>query len=110
MDHFKIDQKLLESIMARPEGEGLYPFFEEVTRVVDLITEEVNLPICGSSDQSGRDHHGDQPHLTEKEILETVAKNVVEYLGAESREPTNIRSWEGGDDLFWILSSSDGGS
>lgn len=41
MDHFKIDQKLLESIMADLKAKGCNLSFEEVTRVVDLITEEV---------------------------------------------------------------------
>ena len=44
MDHFKIDQKLLESITAnlKREGCGLSP--EETTGVVDMITGEVIYP------------------------------------------------------------------
>jgi hypothetical protein len=38
MDHFRIDQKLLESIMVDLKGKGCTLSFEEVTRVVDMIT------------------------------------------------------------------------
>jgi signal transduction histidine kinase len=84
MDHFKIDQKLLESIMADLKAKGCNLSFEEVTRVVDLITEEVIYRYVDRLISRVETILEINPHLTEKEILETVAKNVVEYLGAEA--------------------------
>jgi len=84
MDHFKIDQKLLESIMADLKAKGCNLSFEEVTRVVDLITEEVIYRYVDRLISQVETILEIDPHLTEKEILETVAKNVVEYLGAEA--------------------------
>ena len=84
MDHFKIDQKLLESIMADLKAKGCNLSFEEVTRVVDLITEEVIYRYVDRLISQVETIMEINPHLTEKEILETVAKNVVEYLGAEA--------------------------
>jgi transcriptional regulator with GAF, ATPase, and Fis domain len=84
MDHFKIDQYLLESIMADLKEKGCTLSFEEVTRVVDLITEEVIYRYVEQLISQVETILEINPHLTEKEILETVAKNVVEYLGAEA--------------------------
>ena len=84
MDHFKIDQKLLESIMADLKAKGCNLSFEEVTRVVDLITEEVIYRYVDHLISQVETIMEINPHLAEKEILETVAKNVVEYLGAEA--------------------------
>ena len=41
MDHFQIDRKLLESIMAGLREKGCALSLEEGGRAVDLITEEV---------------------------------------------------------------------
>jgi signal transduction histidine kinase len=84
MDHFKIDQKLLESIMADLRAKGCTLSFEEVTRVVDLITEEVIYRYVDQLISQVETILEINPHLNEREILETVAKNVVEYLGAEA--------------------------
>jgi signal transduction histidine kinase len=93
MDHFKIDQKLLESIMADLKEKGCTLSFEEVTRVVDLITEEVIYRYVDRLISQAETILEINPHLTEKEILETVAKNVVEYLGAEA---ASIRIYDPG--------------
>jgi signal transduction histidine kinase len=93
MDHFKIDQKLLESIMADLRGKGCSLSFEEVTRVVDLITEEVIYRYVDRLISQAETILEINPHLTEKEILEAVAKNVVEYLGAEA---ASIRIYDPG--------------
>lgn len=84
MDHFKIDHKLLESIMADLNERGCNLSFEEVTRVVDVITEEVIYRYVDHLISQVETILEINPHLTEKEILETVARNVVEYLGAEA--------------------------
>jgi len=93
MDHFKIDQKLLESIMADLKEKGCTFSFEEVTRVVDLITEEVIYRYVDRLISQTETILEINPHLSEKEILETVAKNVVEYLGAEA---ASIRIYDPG--------------
>ena len=93
MDHFKIDQKLLESIMADLKEKGCSLSFEEVTTVVDLIKEEVLYQYVDRLISQVETILEINPHLTEKEILETVAKNVVEYLGAEA---ASIRIYDPG--------------
>ncbi len=93
MDHFKIDQKLLESIMADLTEKGCSLSFEEVTRVVDMITEQVIYRYVGRLISQAETILEIDPTLTEKEILETVAKNVVEYLGAEA---ASIRIYDPG--------------
>ncbi len=93
MDHFKIDQKLLESIMADLKGKGCTLSFQEVTRVVDMITEEVIYRYVDHLISQVETIMEINPHLAEKEILETVAKNVVEYLGAEA---ASIRIYDPG--------------
>ena len=93
MDHFKIDQKLLESIMADLREKGCSLSFGEVTRVVDLITEEVIYRYVDRLISQAETILEINPHLAEKEILEAVAKNVVEYLGAEA---ASIRIYDPG--------------
>jgi signal transduction histidine kinase len=84
MDHFEIDQNLLESIMADLKEKGCTLSLEEVTRVVDLITEEVIYRYVEQLISQVETILEINPYLSEKEILEAVAKNVVEYLGAEA--------------------------
>jgi signal transduction histidine kinase len=84
MDHFKIDRKLLESIMAGLREKGWALSLEEVSWVVDLITEEVIYRYVDRLISQAETVLEIDPTLTEKEILETVAKTVVEYLGAEA--------------------------
>jgi signal transduction histidine kinase len=93
MDHFKIDQKLLQSITANLGEKGCTLSFEEVTRVVDLITQEVIYRYVDRLITQVETILEINPHLTEKEILETVAENVVEYLGAEA---ASIRIYDPG--------------
>ena len=93
MDHFKIDQKLLESIMADLRGKGCTLSLEEVAKVVDLITEEVIYRYVDQLISQAETILEINPSLTEKEILETVAKNVVAYLGAEA---ASIRIYDPG--------------
>src|SRR4030043_1271863 len=93
MDHFQIDQELLESIMADLKEKGCALSFEEVTRVVDLITEEVIYRYVDRLISQAETILEINPSLTEKEILETVAGNVVDYLGAEA---ASIRIYDPG--------------
>ena len=93
MDHFKIDQKLLNSVMVDLRARGCLLSFEEVTRVVDLISEEVIYRYVDQLITQVETILEINPHLTEREILEIVAKNVVEYLGAEA---ASIRIYDPG--------------
>ena len=93
MDHFKIEQKLLKSIMVDLRAKGCTLSFEEVTRVVDLISEEVIYRYVDQLISKVETILEINPHLAEREILEIVAKNVVEYLGAEA---ASIRIYDPG--------------
>jgi signal transduction histidine kinase len=93
MDHFKIDQELLKSIMADLKEKGCTLSFKEVTKVVDLITEEVIYRYVDRLISQVETVLEINPHLSEKEILEAVAKSVVEYLGAEA---ASIRIYDPG--------------
>jgi len=84
MDHFKIDQKLMESIMADLREKGCSLSLGEVATVVDLIKEEVLYRYVDRLISQVEAILEINPSLSEKEILQRVAKNVVEYLGAEA--------------------------
>jgi len=93
MDWFKIDQKLLKSVMVDLRTRGYPLSFEEVTRVVNLIAEEVIHRYVDQLISQVETILEINPHLAEREILEIVAKNVVEYLGAEA---ASIRIYDPG--------------
>jgi signal transduction histidine kinase len=84
MDHFKIDQKLVESIMANLKEKGCNLSLEEVVTVVDLIKEEILYQYVDRLITQVETILEIDPSLEEKEILQRVAKNVVEYLGAKA--------------------------
>ena len=83
MDPLKIDQKLLESISSRLLGKGLSLSLEDVTAVADLIKDEIVYLYVNKLITQLRKILGIDPSLTEREILQFVAKTIVEYLGAE---------------------------
>ncbi|HUL38416.1 MAG TPA: GAF domain-containing sensor histidine kinase [Thermodesulfobacteriota bacterium] len=93
MDHFRINPKLLESILADLRDKGCVLSLEEIATVVDFVTEEVLFPYVDRLISQAETILEINPHLTEKEILETVAKHVVEYLGAEA---ASIRIYDPG--------------
>ena len=93
MDHFKIDQELIESIRTHLKEEGCHLSFEEVVAVVDLIKEEVLYQYVDRLISQVETILEINPSLSEKEILEAVAKNVVDYLGAEA---ASIRIYDPG--------------
>jgi len=84
MDHFKIDQKLVESVRVSLKEKGCDLSLEEVTTVVDLIGEEVLYQYVDRLISQIETILEINPSLTEKEILQSVAKNIVEFLGAEA--------------------------
>ena len=80
MDHFRMDRNLLESITANLKEKGCPLSFEEVTRVVDVIKEEVIGQYVDRLISQAEAILEIDPSRTEKEILETVAKNVVDFF------------------------------
>jgi signal transduction histidine kinase len=84
MDHFTIDRELVESMMGCLKGKGCNLSLEEVMTVVDLIREEVLYRYVDGLISKVETILEINPALTEKEILQAVARSVVEYLEAEA--------------------------
>jgi len=84
MNYFKVDQKLVESIMADVKEKGFNFSLEEVAAVVDLIKDEVLYRYVDRLISQVETILEINPSLTEKEILQEVAKSIVEYLQAEA--------------------------
>jgi signal transduction histidine kinase len=79
----KFDQSLLDSVVAKLKATGCALSLEEMTTLIDQIKEGVffrYLDLLISQVESILDIN---PSLSEKEIFQAVAKNAVEYLGAE---------------------------
>ena len=83
MDQFKVDQKILD-FMAGLKEKGSQPFFEEVVDVVNLIKDELLYQYVDRLITQVESILETDPSLSEQQILETVAKNVVEFLEAEA--------------------------
>lgn len=84
MDHFKIDQKLIDSIMAHLKEKGCNLSPDEVATAVNMIKNEVLYQYVDRLITKVEMILEINPYLSEKEILQKVAQNVVEYLGAEA--------------------------
>jgi signal transduction histidine kinase len=83
MDHFKINQKLVETVRDSLRTKGWELSLEEAGLVVDLIGEEVLYQYVDRLISQAETILEINPSLTEREILQNVARNVVEFLGAE---------------------------
>jgi signal transduction histidine kinase len=84
MELFKIDPEFLKSVQVRLQERG-HPFSaDEVNRLVELISNEVVYQFADRLISQVEAILEINPLLTEQEILETVAKGVVNYFGAES--------------------------
>ncbi len=81
---YQIDQELIDSIMARLKEEGCDLSEKEVALVVSLIKEKVLFHYVDQVIHQADTIVDINPSLTEKKILETLTRNVVEYLGAEA--------------------------
>jgi signal transduction histidine kinase len=84
MDHFKINQKLAESVRGSLKERGWELSLEDARIVLDLIGEEVLYQYVDRLISQAETILEINPSLTEKEILETLARNVVEFLDAEA--------------------------
>jgi signal transduction histidine kinase len=84
MDPLKIDQKHLESIRFRLLEKGIHLSLEEVNRVADLIKDEMLYGYVNRLITQVEKILDIDPSLTEREILQLVARTIVENLGAEA--------------------------
>jgi signal transduction histidine kinase len=84
MDHFKINQELVESVRVSLKEKGWELSLEEAGMVVNLIGEEVLYQYVDRLISQAETILEINPSLTEKEILQALARNVVEFLGAEA--------------------------
>jgi signal transduction histidine kinase len=83
MDHFKINRNLVESVRDTLKTKGWELSLEEAGLVVDLIGEEVLYQYVDRLISQAETILEINPSLTEREILQTLARKVVEFLGAE---------------------------
>jgi signal transduction histidine kinase len=84
MGHFKLDQTLVESVRVALKEKDCELPSEEVATVVDLIGEEVLYQYVDRLINQIESILEINSSLPEKEILESVAKNIVDFLGAEA--------------------------
>ena len=80
----QIDPELIESIITRLKAEGCDLFPKEVAIIVELIRERVLFHYVDKVISQADSILDINPSLSEQEILEALAKNVVEFLGAEA--------------------------
>jgi len=80
----QIDPELIESIIARLKMEGCALSPKEVAIIVELIRERVLFHYVDKVISQADSILDINPSLSEQEILEALAKNVVEFLGAEA--------------------------
>jgi len=82
MNPLTIDPKHLESIHSRLSEKGIHLSLEEVNLVTDLITDEMLYGYVNRLITQVERIIDIDPSLTEREILQFVARTVVENLGA----------------------------
>jgi signal transduction histidine kinase len=84
MNRFDIDQSLVHSILTGLIEKGCKLSLGELATVVDIVKEEVLFRYVDRLISQIETIIEINPSLSEKEILQSVAKNVVEFLGAEA--------------------------
>src|SRR4030043_1169435 len=84
MDPLKIDQKHLELISSRLSEKGIPLSLEEVNGVADLIKDEMLYGYVNQSITQVEKILDIDPSLTEREILQLVARTIVQNLDAEA--------------------------
>lgn len=83
MVSYQIGQELIESIVLQLKEKGCNLSLEEISTVIDVIKERVLFHYIDQVIHQADAILDINPSLTEKEILESLARNVVEFLGAE---------------------------
>jgi signal transduction histidine kinase len=84
MDPLKIDQKHLESISSRLSEKGIHLSLEEVNGVANLIKDEMLYWYVNQLITQVEKILDIDPSLSEREILQLLARTIVENLGAEA--------------------------
>ena len=84
MSNSEIDQELVKSIMANLVEKGCNLSLEEVLVIVGVVKEEVLYRYVDQLITQAETILEINPSLEEKEILQALARNVVEFLGAEA--------------------------
>jgi signal transduction histidine kinase len=84
MDRFDIDQNLVGSILNRLIEKGSKLSLEELATIVNIVKEEVLFRFVDRLISQVEVIIDIKPTLNEKEILQALAKSVVEFLGAEA--------------------------
>ena len=84
MDRFKTDPELVDSITTHLKEKGCYLSPQEILTVIDVIREEVLYQYVERLVDQVDTIMEINPDLSEQGILESVAKNVVEYFGAKA--------------------------
>jgi signal transduction histidine kinase len=84
MDYFQIAQRLVGSIRDTLKGKGYDLSVEAVTDITQTVQQEVIDQYVDRLISQAETILEINPSLTEQEILQTLAGNVVEFLGAEA--------------------------
>jgi signal transduction histidine kinase len=84
MNHIRIDQQLVDRIRSNLREKGCDLSLDVVASVQNQIKEEVLYQYVDQLISQAETILEINPLLPEKEILQTLAKNVVEFLGAEA--------------------------
>ena len=84
MDHVGIDKNFIHSILTRLIEKGCKLSLEELATVVEIVKEEVLFRYVDHLISQIETILDINPSLSEKEILQSVARNVVEFLEAEA--------------------------
>ena len=84
MFRFTTDNQFIESLRANLKSRGCVLSREDMPTVISLVQTEVLHHFVDRLISQVEAIIDINPFLTEKEILESVARNVVEYFGAEA--------------------------
>ena len=84
MFRFTTDNQFIESLRANLKSRGCVLSREDMPTVISLVQTEVLHHFVDRLISQVEAILDIDPFLTEKEILEGVARNVVEYFGAEA--------------------------
>jgi hypothetical protein len=99
MELFKIDQQLTQSLLSALQEKECNLSPDDLAAVIEQIKEGVLSHYVHLLISQIENILDISPNLSEREILQRVAKSVVEYLGAEA----DIRSIPGAFDGFRLL-------
>jgi len=82
MIHNQVNQNLVEAIIAQLKERGCELSYQEATLIIHLIKDQVLYHYIDEVIHQADAILDINPTLTEREILETLATHIVEFLGA----------------------------